>query len=162
MERAADDASGLASQRRLGAAARRRSSAAPSRTTSGSATPHADDAAVRAAARLAGADAFVDALPDGYETASGTAGDRCRQAKLSASRSPARSLRDAELVVLDEPTANLDPANAEAIGGALQQLSVGRTVLVIAHRPELARRADRIVRLANGRLVDERDAVGAA
>ena len=70
--------------------------------------------------------------------------------------------RDAELVVLDEPTANLDPANAEAIGGVLQQLSVGRTVLVIAHRPELAQRADRIVRLANGRVVDERDAVGAA
>jgi ATP-binding cassette subfamily B protein len=44
----------------------------------------------------------------------------------------------------------------------MERLSAGRTVLVIAHRPELARRADRIVRLENGRIVDERDVVGAA
>ena len=92
----------------------------------------------------------------------GTEGGRCRQAKRNASRSPARSCATRQLVVLDEPTANLDPANAEAIGDAMQRLSVGRTVLVIAHRPELAQRADRVVRLANGRVVDERDAVGAA
>jgi ABC-type multidrug transport system fused ATPase/permease subunit len=43
----------------------------------------------------------------------------------------------------------------------MQRLSVGRTVLVIAHRPELAQRADRVVRLESGRVVDERGAVGA-
>ena len=123
---------------------------------------HADDAAVRAAARLAGADAFVDALPDGYETRVGDGGRPLSAGEAQRIALARAFVRDAELVVLDEPTANLDPANAEAIGGVLQQLSVGRTVLVIAHRPELAQRADRIVRLANGRVVDERDAVGAA
>ena len=123
---------------------------------------HADDAAVRAAARLAGADAFVDALPDGYETRVGDGGRPLSAGEAQRIALARAFARDAELVVLDEPTANLDPANAEAIGGVLQQLSVGRTVLVIAHRPELAQRADRIVRLANGRVVDERDAVGAA
>ena len=123
---------------------------------------HADDTAVRAAARLAGADAFVDALPDGYETRVGDGGRPLSAGEAQRIALARAFARDAELVVLDEPTANLDPANAEAIGGVLQQLSVGRTVLVIAHRPELAQRADRIVRLANGRVVDERDAVGAA
>jgi ATP-binding cassette, subfamily C, bacterial CydD len=123
---------------------------------------HADDAAVRAAARLAGADGFVDALPDGYETQVGDGGRPLSVGEAQRIALARAFARDAELVVLDEPTANLDPPNAEAIGGVLQQLSVGRTVLVIAHRPELAQRADRIVRLANGRVVDERDAVGAA
>jgi ABC-type multidrug transport system fused ATPase/permease subunit len=123
---------------------------------------HAGDAAVRAAARLAGADGFVDALPDGYETQVGDGGRPLSVGEAQRIALARAFARDAELVVLDEPTANLDPPNAEAIGGVLQQLSVGRTVLVIAHRPELAQRADRIVRLANGRVVDERDAVGAA
>ena len=65
-------------------------------------------------------------------------------------------LREARLVVLDEPTANLDPVNADAVGEAMQRLADGRAVLVIAHRPELALRADRIVRLEAGRIVDER------
>ena len=140
----------------------RRSSAAPLRTTSVSATR---TPTTRLFVPLPGSPAPTPSstrFPTATRPEWGTGADLCPQAKLSASRSPARSLRDAELVVLDEPTANLDPANAEAIGGVLQQLSVGRTVLVIAHRPELAQRADRIVRLANGRVVDERDAVGAA
>ena len=124
--------------------------------------PHADDDGVRAAARLAGADAFVDALPDGYETRVGDGGRPLSAGEAQRIALARAFVRDAELVVLDEPTANLDPANAEAIADAMQQLSVGRTVLVIAHRPELAQRADRIVRLASGRVVDERDAVGAA
>lgn len=123
---------------------------------------HADDDAVRQAARLAGADEFVEKLPDGFETRVGDGG-RPLSAGESQRIALARAfVRDAKLVVLDEPTANLDPANAEAIGDAIQQLADGRTVLVIAHRAELAQRADRIVRLANGRVVDERDAVGAA
>jgi ABC-type multidrug transport system fused ATPase/permease subunit len=59
-------------------------------------------------------------------------------------------LRDAAVVVLDEPTADLDPESAELVGRAMEQLSPGRTVLLIAHRPELARRADRVVVLDGG------------
>jgi ATP-binding cassette subfamily C protein CydD len=121
--------------------------------------PDADDERVRAAARLAGADGFIDELPLGYETAVGDGG-RPLSAGQSQRIALARAfLRDARLVVLDEPTANLDPANAEAVSDAMQKLSAGRTVLVIAHRPELATRADRIVRLEGGRVVDEREVV---
>ena len=69
-------------------------------------------------------------------------------------------LRDARLVILDEPTANLDAVNAEAVTDAMSRLSEGRTLLVIAHRPELARNADRILRLEAGRLVDDRGGRG--
>ena len=63
-------------------------------------------------------------------------------------------LRDAPLVILDEPTANLDPESAELVGAAVERLRQGRTLLLIAHRPELARRADRVVTLASGRIVE--------
>ena len=109
---------------------------------------------VQAAAALAGADGFVSELPDGYDTVVGdggrplSAGQRQRIALARA------FLRDAALVILDEPTANLDPESAEVIGEAIERLCQGRTVLLIAHRPELARRADRIVTLAAGRIVE--------
>ena len=97
---------------------------------------------------------FVAALPDGYETVVGeggrplSAGERQRIALARA------FLRDAPLVILDEPTANLDPESAELVGDAVERLRAGRTVLLIAHRPELAARADRVVRLRAGRIVE--------
>ncbi len=123
--------------------------------------PAANDDQVRAAARLAGADAFVVALPDGYATVVGDGGRPVSAGEGQRLALARAFLRDAELVVLDEPTANLDPANAAAIGEALERLADGRTVLVIAHSPELARRADRIVRLEDGRIVSAGAAVGA-
>jgi thiol reductant ABC exporter CydD subunit len=124
--------------------------------------PGADEERVEEAARLAGADTFVRSLPDGYETVVGdggrtlSAGERQRIAVARA------FLRDAPLVVLDEPTANLDPASAEVVAAALDRLADGRTVLLIAHRPELSRRADRTVRLEDGRIVEQSEAVGTA
>jgi ATP-binding cassette subfamily C protein CydD len=114
------------------------------------ADPSASDARVREAAALAGADAFVAALPAGYETLVGdggralSAGERRRVALARA------FVRDARLVILDEPTADLDPASAGLVADAIDRLRPGRTLLVIAHRPELAGRADRIVALENG------------
>jgi ATP-binding cassette, subfamily C, bacterial CydD len=114
----------------------------------------ASDTEVRAAAELAGADAFVDSLPDGYETVVGdggrplSAGERRRLALARA------FLRDAPLVILDEPTADLDPESAELVGEAIERLRGDRTVLVIAHRPELARHADRVVSLQGGRAIE--------
>jgi thiol reductant ABC exporter CydD subunit len=107
---------------------------------------------VRAAAALAGADGFVRNLPDGYDTVVGdggrplSAGERQRLALARA------FFRDAPLVILDEPTANLDPWSAELVGEAVERLREGRTVLLIAHRPELAARADRVVTLVDGRI----------
>ena len=123
--------------------------------------PGAGDERVREAARLAGADGFVDGLPDGYATVVGdggrpvSAGQRRRIALARA------FLRDAPLVVLDEPTADLDPASAAAVGAAIVRLARGRTMLLVAHSPELAQLADRVVRLENGRLVDGLPAVAA-
>jgi ABC-type transport system involved in cytochrome bd biosynthesis fused ATPase/permease subunit len=58
-------------------------------------------------------------------------------------------------VILDEPTANLDPASARAVGEAVERLRFGRTMLLIAHDTELAARADRIVTIAAGRVEAE-------
>jgi thiol reductant ABC exporter CydD subunit len=111
----------------------------------------ARDDAVRAAARLASADDFVSALPEGYETVVGdggrplSAGERRRIALARA------FVRDAALVILDEPTADLDVATAALVADAVERLRTGRTVLLIAHRPELASRADRVVVLQHGK-----------
>jgi thiol reductant ABC exporter CydD subunit len=114
----------------------------------------ASDERVREAARLAQADGFIRALPDGYATVIGdggrplSAGERRRVALARA------LLRDAPLVILDEPTADLDPDTAAAIELELERAGEGRTLLVIAHRRELALHADRVVRLANGAATD--------
>jgi ABC-type transport system involved in cytochrome bd biosynthesis fused ATPase/permease subunit len=59
---------------------------------------------------------------------------------------------DAPLVILDEPTADLDRTSADVVAEAIERLRQGRTVLLIAHRPELAVRADRVVALERGRV----------
>jgi thiol reductant ABC exporter CydD subunit len=115
--------------------------------------PDATDVSVRLAAERAGADEFVRALPHGYETIVGdggrplSAGERRRIALARA------FVRNAQLVVLDEPTADLDGANAEIVADAISRLCLDRTVLLIAHRPELTRSADRVVVLDRGRAV---------
>jgi ribosome-dependent ATPase len=63
-------------------------------------------------------------------------------------------IHDPDLLILDEPTANLDPASAELVGDAIDRIRERCTILLIAHRPELARRADRVVALTGGRLVE--------
>lgn len=118
--------------------------------------PDACDRRVREAAALAGASDFIANLPKGYDTLIGdggrvlSAGERRRIALARV------FLRDAPLVILDEPTADLDPWSVAAVSAAVQRLEPGRTVLLIAHRPELVKHADRVVRLAQGAaLVEE-------
>lgn len=119
--------------------------------------PAASQPEIRAAAALAGADEFIRALPHGYATRVGdgaqslSAGERRRIGLARA------FLADAPLTILDEPTADLDPANAAAVARAVRRLGDGRTMLLIAHRPELAGEADRVVRLAAGAAVAERE-----
>jgi len=118
--------------------------------------PDASDREVRAAAELVGADDFITALPHGYQTVVGegarllSAGERRRIGLARA------IVRDAPLLILDEPTADLDPWTVETIASALDEIRPGRTVLMIAHRPELVRCADRVVRLVGGRITPER------
>ncbi len=115
--------------------------------------PHASDEAVRAAARAAGADTFVRQLPDGYDTVVGDGG-RPLSAGETQRLALARVLvREAPLVILDEPTANLDPESAHLVAGAIERLRGRRTVLLITHSASAARNADRLVRLVGGRVV---------
>ena len=114
----------------------------------------ADDAQVRAAAEIAGAAAVIDRLPDGYETVVGEGGRTLSAGELQRIALARAFLREAALVILDEPTANLDPASAAVVGRAVERLRDGRTVLLIAHRPELAALADRVVHLRGGRIVE--------
>jgi thiol reductant ABC exporter CydD subunit len=107
----------------------------------------ATDVAVREAAMLAGADAFIRALPDGYATVVGDGGRPLSAGQLRRVALARAFLRDAALVVLDEPTADLDPVSVGVVGEAVARLGARRTVLVIAHRPELIVCADRVIHL---------------
>jgi thiol reductant ABC exporter CydD subunit len=116
--------------------------------------PAADDDRVRRAAELAGAHAFVAELANGYDTVVGEGGlplSTGQRRRLALARA---FLRDAPLVVLDEPTADLDPTSAAGIADAIERLRAGHTVVLVAHRPELAALADRIVRLEGGRILE--------
>jgi ABC-type multidrug transport system fused ATPase/permease subunit len=114
----------------------------------------AGEARVREAAELAGADAFVRELPDGYGTIVGDGGRPLSAGQLQRIALARAFLRDAPLVILDEPTANLDRESALLVAAAIEELGEGRTMLVIAHRADLARRADRIVTLAAGKILE--------
>jgi thiol reductant ABC exporter CydD subunit len=110
----------------------------------------ASDAEVHEAARLAGADSIAS-----FETLVGEGARPLSAGELQRIALARAFLRDASLVILDEPTANLDAASVAAIGDAVSRLCADRTVLLIAHRPELAARADRIVRIDSGRVLTE-------
>lgn len=111
------------------------------------ARPDADDAQLREALREAGALEFVDALPAGVRTVLGedgaglSAGQRQRLALARA------FLADRPVVLLDEPTAALDGGTEAEVVEAVRRLAVGRTVLLVVHRPALLSVADRVVRL---------------
>ncbi|GGQ09770.1 ABC transporter ATP-binding protein/permease [Streptosporangium pseudovulgare] len=116
--------------------------------------PGATDAEVRAAARAAHADEFVSALPEGYGTVLGerganlSAGQRQRVALARAFCRPS-----AGLLLLDEPTARLDGRSEAAVVAATRELAEGRTAVIVAHRPAMIDIADRVIRIADGRVV---------
>ncbi|WP_433475574.1 thiol reductant ABC exporter subunit CydD [Spirillospora sp. CA-142024] len=111
--------------------------------------PDASDTEVRAAAEAANALSFIEALPSGLDTPLGergtglSAGQRQRIALARA------FLRDAPLLLLDEPTSNLDGESEAEVIEAVARLKAGRTVILVAHRPALTALADRTVTVAN-------------
>jgi ATP-binding cassette subfamily B protein len=113
----------------------------------------AGDAAIEAAARAANAHEFIEQLPAGYDTELGEAGSGLsggQKQRLSMARA---FLKDAPILILDEPTAALDTVSERLVLNALRRLRAGRTVFVIAHRLSTVREADRIVVLEHGRIV---------
>ena len=116
------------------------------------ANPGASDARVREAARRAGALEFVESLAGGLDARVGEGGRRLSAGQARRLALARAFLGDAPLVVLDEPTAHLDAESAALVEAALVRLLDGRTALLAVHRPALARRADRVVELRDGRI----------
>ncbi|MCX4773984.1 ABC transporter ATP-binding protein/permease [Streptomyces sp. NBC_01260] len=105
------------------------------------------------AARAADADAFIRALPDGYDTVISPGTSRLSGGQLQRVAIARAMLRDAPVLLLDEPTTGLDTLAAERILTPLRRLAEGRTTIVITHDLSLAANADRILVLDRGRLV---------
>ena len=113
----------------------------------------ATDAEVVLAARLAGAHGFIDRLPAGYATEMAEAGAGLsggERQRLSIARA---FLKDAPILVLDEPTAALDAVSEAHVLDTIRALREGRTTFVIAHRLSTVREADRILVMDRGRIV---------
>jgi ATP-binding cassette, subfamily B, bacterial len=116
--------------------------------------PEASDAQVEAAAVAANADAFIRRMPDGYATLVGERGATLSGGERQRLAIARALLKDAPVLILDEPTAALD-AEAESAGlEAVDRLVEGRTTFIIAHRFSTVGRADRILVLEEGRLVE--------
>ena len=117
--------------------------------------PEAGDDEVRAAAEAAGAAAFLDSLPEGFDTFLGEKGTRLsggQKQRLALARAV---LRNPAVLLLDEATSALDAESERAVQVALERLMAGRTTIVIAHRLATVQKADRIVVMDEGRVVAE-------
>jgi ABC-type transport system involved in cytochrome bd biosynthesis fused ATPase/permease subunit len=112
--------------------------------------PGAGDQDVVRAARAAAADGFVRALPDGYATRLGARGTGLSAGQRQRIALARAFVRDAPLVLLDEPTAGLDADSETAVLAASERLMAGRTVLVVAHRSRLLDGADRRLDVRDG------------
>ena len=116
--------------------------------------PAATDEEVRAAARRAQCDEFVQMLEHGYDTLAGSAGGRLSGGQRQRIAIARAILKDAPVIVLDEATAFIDPENAARMNAAVRELVQDKTVIVIAHRLASIVGADRIVVLEDGRVLD--------
>ena len=115
--------------------------------------PEAGDAEVRAAARAAAAEEFLDALPQGFDSFLGEKGVRLSGGQRQRIAIARAILRDPAILLFDEATSALDSENERLVQAALDRLMAGRTVLAIAHRLATVRGADRIVVFDRGRVV---------
>jgi ATP-binding cassette subfamily C protein CydD len=114
--------------------------------------PDADDQAIQKALAAAALTSVINTLPEGLATRLGDRGAGLSGGELRRLAMARVFLRDATLVVLDEPTAGLDADNEQLVLNAVEQLSVGRTVLIISHREGTISRCQQVAVLAAGRL----------
>lgn len=119
------------------------------------ARPDADDAQLREAARAAGAEAFIDALPQGFDTPLGERGANLSGGQVQRLALARAFLKDAPVLLLDEPTAHLDTHSQRAVLEAIERLARGRTVLLVTHRLHALALADHVVVLDDGRVVEQ-------
>ncbi|HEX2251483.1 MAG TPA: ABC transporter transmembrane domain-containing protein [Gemmatimonadales bacterium] len=119
------------------------------------ARPGASQAEIESAARAAHAYEFIDHLPQGYDTVVGERGVKLSGGQRQRVAIARAILKNPAVLILDEATSNLDTESERLIEDALGKLLVGRTTLIIAHRLSTVRRADRLVVLDRGRIVEE-------
>ncbi len=117
--------------------------------------PEASDAEVRAAAEAALATEFLDRLPEGFSTFLGEKGVRLSGGQRQRIAIARAILRDPALLLLDEATSALDAESERLVQQALERLMEGRTSIVIAHRLATVQRADRILVMEAGRIVEQ-------
>jgi ATP-binding cassette subfamily B protein len=121
------------------------------------ARPDASFEEVREVARLADIDAFIDALPQGYDTIVGERGLKLSGGEKQRVAIARVLLKDPDILVFDEATSSLDSQSEKNILGALARISTNKTTLVIAHRLSTVIDADRIIVLENGRIKEQGD-----
>jgi len=117
--------------------------------------PDATDAEVRAAAEAVGADRFIAALPDGYDTDVAKRGGRLSAGQRQLVAFARAFLADPAVLILDEATSSLDIPSERQVQRALRRLLADRTALVIAHRLSTVEIADRVLVLDHGRIVED-------
>lgn len=118
--------------------------------------PAVDLGRVRAAARLAAADDFIQSLPQGYDTPLGEFGQTLsggQVQRLALARAFLK--KEAAVLLLDEGTAGLDRGTEAAVASAIRRLAANRATLIVAHRLATVRLADRVVFMDNGRIVEQ-------
>ncbi|MGN6673131.1 MAG: ABC transporter ATP-binding protein [Thermomicrobiales bacterium] len=116
--------------------------------------PTASDDEVIAAAQLAHADAFIERLPEGYETVLGERGGGLSLGQRQLLAIARAALADPRILILDEATSSVDTRTERLIQEALEKLLHGRTSFVIAHRLSTIRHADQVLALRDGQIVE--------
>ena len=117
--------------------------------------PNATDEQVKAAAKAAQCEEFINKLPQGYDTPAGEAGKRLSGGEKQRIAIARMMLKNAPIVILDEATAFTDPENEDKIQQSIAALTKGKTLLVIAHRLSTIKSADNIVVLKDGVIIAE-------